>query len=58
MCKFYDESAYNSCKENQAERIVEKEKANYCDYYVLLGGKDEKEELQDQISAANSLFKD
>lgn len=32
-CRFYDEGAYNSCREPRAERVVEKEKANFCDYF-------------------------
>lgn len=34
-CEHYSESAYNSCKESQADRVVEKEKANFCDYFAL-----------------------
>ncbi len=32
-CQFYDPSAYNSCKEPQADRVLEKERANFCDYF-------------------------
>ncbi len=32
-CSFYSESSYNECKESQADRVLEKEKANYCDYF-------------------------
>lgn len=34
-CEFYDESAYNECREPQAERVVDKEKSNFCDYFVF-----------------------
>lgn len=37
QCRFYDESAYNQCSEPQAERVVEKERANFCDYFQLGG---------------------
>ena len=37
-CKFYDESAYNDCSEPTAERVLEKEKANFCDYFVPRAG--------------------
>ena len=40
QCKFYDKSAYNECREVSAERIVDKERANYCDYFVPRGSKD------------------
>ena len=32
-CAFYDKSSYNECKETQADRVLDKEKANYCDYF-------------------------
>lgn len=58
MCNFYDASAYNQCREPSAERIVEKEKANYCDYFVLQAhspnGDEQKSEL---LNKFNSLFK-
>lgn len=37
-CRFYDRSAYNECREPSAERVVEKEKANFCDYFELAAG--------------------
>ncbi|MFH1070883.1 MAG: hypothetical protein V1794_14795 [Candidatus Glassbacteria bacterium] len=32
-CRFYDEKAYNSCLEPVAERVTDKEAANFCDYF-------------------------
>ena len=32
-CFFYDPLCYNACREIQAERIVDKEKANFCDFF-------------------------
>ncbi len=57
MCKFFDMHSYNECRETIAERILDKEKANFCDYFeinenVLSGNKKE-----DLLSAADSLFK-
>ncbi|MCB0360059.1 MAG: hypothetical protein KDD44_10495 [Bdellovibrionales bacterium] len=37
-CGHYDTSAYNDCREPQAERVVEKERSNFCDYFTLAGG--------------------
>ena len=34
-CDFYDAGAYNQCREPQAERVLEKEKGNFCDYFRL-----------------------
>lgn len=58
MCSFYDQSAYNECREPSAERIVEKEKANFCDFFVLKGpsgsSAPDKENLKNKF---DSLFK-
>ncbi|HVN96043.1 MAG TPA: hypothetical protein VMT62_06410 [Syntrophorhabdaceae bacterium] len=32
-CSFYDTGKANSCREDQADYVKEKEKANYCDYF-------------------------
>jgi hypothetical protein len=37
QCKFYDPHAYNECREVSAQRIVDKQRANFCDYFVLKG---------------------
>lgn len=32
-CSFYDKSAYNECHEPSADRVVDKEKANFCEFF-------------------------
>jgi hypothetical protein len=32
-CRFYDISSYNDCAEPSAERVLEKDRANFCDYF-------------------------
>ena len=34
-CKFYDRSAPKQCREPMAELVREKDKANYCDYFLF-----------------------
>jgi len=59
MCEFYDVRAYNECREPSAERILEKEKANFCSYFILKGGNGADSDTQSKLlSAANALFKD
>jgi hypothetical protein len=36
---FYDPHAYNECREVSAERIIDKERANFCDYFAPRGSK-------------------
>ncbi|OUR93095.1 hypothetical protein A9Q84_21565 [Halobacteriovorax marinus] len=58
MCGFYDTSTYNECRESNADRILEKEKSNFCDYFVLKGGGGNGGNGKDNLlDAANSLFK-
>jgi len=32
-CLYYDPSAYNECHETNADRVLEKDRANFCDYF-------------------------
>lgn len=34
-CRFYDRSAPKQCREPQADLVREKDKANFCDYFVF-----------------------
>lgn len=60
-CRHYDPSAYNECNESQAERIVEKGRANFCDYFSLGSGTNVATDADTAKEAAlkklNDLFK-
>jgi hypothetical protein len=32
-CTEYEPTAYNECRESESDRVVEKEKSNFCDYF-------------------------
>jgi len=32
-CGFYDPTFNNQCRESQAERVVDKDRANFCEYF-------------------------
>ncbi len=57
MCSFYDSRVYNECRESNAERIVDKEKANFCDYFNLSDGTNKSNSKEDLENLADSLFK-
>ena len=57
MCVFYDSTVYNECKEPLAERLVDKEKANFCSYFKIGNGKNMGPSKGDLLSAADALFK-
>ncbi len=37
-CEFYDAGSYNECRESQAERVLEKDRSNFCDYFAFRQG--------------------
>ena len=60
QCKYFDPSAYNECREVLADRITEKERANFCDYFVLRGskrGSGSANRTKDAKQALEDLFK-
>jgi len=61
-CVFYQLGAYNDCREPQAERVIEKGRSNFCDYFVFGDSvKDNKGRASGNIidtkSKLESLFK-
>jgi hypothetical protein len=32
-CSFYDIGSYNDCREPQAERVLDKSRSNFCDFF-------------------------
>ncbi len=37
QCAFYAPGQYNDCREPQADRVMDKERANFCDFFRLGG---------------------
>lgn len=57
-CKHYDKTAYNECREPTAERMVNKEKANFCEWYKFGPGASASGPTKDDLLAkARDLFK-
>ncbi len=57
MCKHFDRSVYNECYESNAERILDKERSNFCDYFILTDGKNGPAHKEELLNAADALFK-
>jgi hypothetical protein len=59
QCTFHDPDSYNECRESQAERVVDKEKSNFCDYFSPGDPKSISTgpTKEDALSALDSLFK-
>ena len=59
-CFFYERSAHNECKEPQADRVVEKERSNFCDYFRPVSktqGQPGVSSKDSARAAAEALFK-
>ncbi|MDO9514909.1 MAG: hypothetical protein Q7J01_02245 [Syntrophales bacterium] len=57
-CRFYDPGSYNDCREPQAERVVEKDRSNFCDYFEFgVSGDTVKEKGVDPKGKLEDLFK-
>lgn len=57
-CIFHDRTANNECRENQADRVVDKERSNFCDYFKPKSGSGSGAASRDAMkAAAEALFK-
>jgi hypothetical protein len=57
-CVNFDANAQNQCRESQAERVVEKERSNFCDWFKPAGGGGSGAASRDSMkAAAEALFK-
>jgi len=58
MCRFYDTSKAKSCGEPIADEVQDKQRANFCGYFLVAGGRFQpRNGAADQAKAAlESLF--
>lgn len=57
-CAHHDPSAYNECRESSAERVLDRDRANRCDYFRPgTGSEAASDERKRAISSLDSLFK-
>ena len=59
-CRFYDATAYNECREPVAERVIDKERANFCpEFKARTDDQPTKASpsRDDLLAQANKLFK-
>ncbi len=58
QCQFYDPRSYNECREVMADRILDKERSNFCEYFKPRGGEDQREiQVQEAKKKLEALFK-
>ncbi|OGP94428.1 MAG: hypothetical protein A2V53_03775 [Deltaproteobacteria bacterium RBG_19FT_COMBO_56_10] len=55
-CRFYDRGAYNQCREPSAERVVDKDRANFCEFFEFGAGA-QATDGEDPLKKLRELFK-
>jgi len=56
-CRFYDVTSYNECWEPSAGRVVDKDTANFCEFFDLGDASGEKAREDDPLQKLKDLFK-
>lgn len=59
-CLFYDPAYAGGCKEPQAERVLEKDRSNFCDYFAVRKSSDtgrRREQDKSSKEKLEALFK-
>jgi len=58
-CTFYDPAYNNQCRETQAERVVEKDRANFCEYFAPgnKGGAQKIDAASDARAKLDAMFR-
>ena len=54
-CTFYEPSQHNQCRESQAERQVDKEQANFCEYFRFREHAREPQQRDAQVDTRTKL---
>nr|CRH04491.1 conserved protein of unknown function [Candidatus Magnetococcus massalia] len=57
-CRHYAPDAYNDCREPIAERVVDKEKSNFCDLFTPRQDSETDAQAQDPLAAAKKAAED
>lgn len=56
-CQHHDPSYHNQCKETEAERQVDKQVGNFCDYFSFRSGGLVEKKKDDARSRLEALFR-
>jgi hypothetical protein len=54
-CRHYHPEAYNQCLETQAERVVDKNRSNFCEYFSLRDADAPEAPVTRKLSAKEQL---
>ncbi len=54
-CRHYDPGSYNQCREPQADRVLDKDRSNFCDYFNFRDSAPEDKSKQNNGSIRKKL---
>jgi len=54
-CRHYDTAAYNQCREPNAERVLEKDRSNFCDFFSVAAAPSDHKTTTPPSPKANPL---
>jgi hypothetical protein len=55
LCRHFDPKVASACREERAETVANKERANFCDYFAPKSGAFQAKELTKQAAARQQL---
>jgi hypothetical protein len=55
-CTFHDPASYNACRESQAERVLEKDRSNFCEYFLYKNSSIDKEPNKEPNKTGQKAF--
>ena len=56
-CRFYSKSSANECREPRADKVLEKDRANFCDFFEAGNAQAAASQKEEALKAAEALFK-
>ncbi len=54
-CEFYDPAYHNECRETQADRVVDKDRFNFCEYFAPASRRAAAAGISTKAAAASKL---
>lgn len=56
-CRFFNENSYNNCDEPSADRVLDKTKRNYCEFFEFRERNGSNSAQDDPLAKLKDLFK-
>jgi hypothetical protein len=54
-CRHFDQRLYNQCRESQADRVLDKERSNFCDYFSFIKSRSDMKKKEGEETTRDKL---